>query len=99
MKFKTTLLLRSEVPQRSAFVAKKVQQVFANPASVILITSDSAHVGTAPSSVCAATKAGFLSFAKTLSGKLLARGVRFNAVSPGLVETPLYDKLGIAAEI
>jgi NAD(P)-dependent dehydrogenase (short-subunit alcohol dehydrogenase family) len=26
---------------------------------------------------------------------LLSRGVRVNAVSPGPVETPLYDKLGV----
>ncbi|MCE4352040.1 SDR family oxidoreductase, partial [Xanthomonas hortorum pv. cynarae] len=37
----------------------------------------------------------FLSMTKTLSSELLARGIRLNAVSPGPVETPLYDKLGI----
>jgi len=36
-----------------------------------------------------------LSLSKTLSSELLARGVRINAVSPGPVDTPLYDKLGV----
>jgi NAD(P)-dependent dehydrogenase (short-subunit alcohol dehydrogenase family) len=69
--------------------------VFANPASVVLNTSVSAHVGATNSSVYAATKAAFLSLSKTLSNEMIGRGVRFNAVSPGPVETPLYDKLGV----
>ena len=40
-------------------------------------------------------KAALLSFAKTLSGELLPRGIRVNAISPGPIETPLYDKLGV----
>lgn len=77
------------------FLIQALLPVFANPASVVLNTSVSAHVGSAHSSVYAATKAAFLNLSKTLSGELLARGVRVNAVSPGPIETPLYDKLGI----
>jgi NAD(P)-dependent dehydrogenase (short-subunit alcohol dehydrogenase family) len=54
-----------------------------------------AHVGAARSSVYAATRTAFLSLSKTLSSELLSRGIRVNPVSPGPVETPLYDKLGI----
>ncbi|MCK4123140.1 SDR family oxidoreductase [Ralstonia pseudosolanacearum] len=77
------------------FLIQALLPVFANPASVVLNTSVSAHVGAAHSSVYAATKAAFLNMSKTLSGELLARGIRVNAVSPGPVETPLYDKMGI----
>ncbi|WP_349779613.1 SDR family oxidoreductase [Xanthomonas sp. WHRI 7065] len=77
------------------FLMQALLPVFANPAAVVLNTSINAHVGAARSSVYAATKAAFLSMAKTLSSELLARGIRLNAVSPGPVETPLYDKLGI----
>lgn len=77
------------------FLVQALLPVFANPASVILNTSINAHVGSARSSVYAATKAAFLNLSKTLSSELLPRGVRVNAVSPGPVETPLYDKLGI----
>jgi hypothetical protein len=34
--------------------------------------------------------------ARTLSGELISRGIRVNAVSPGPISTPLYDKLGLA---
>lgn len=77
------------------FLIQALLPIFANPASVILNTSISAHVGAANSSVYAATKAAFLNMSKTLSSELLGRGIRLNAVSPGPVETPLYDKLGI----
>jgi NAD(P)-dependent dehydrogenase (short-subunit alcohol dehydrogenase family) len=77
------------------FLIQALLPVFANPASVVLNTSINAHVGAARSSVYAATKAALLNMAKTLSTELIGRGVRVNAVSPGPVETPLYDKLGI----
>lgn len=77
------------------FLIQSLLPVFANPASVVLNTSISAHAGVARSSVYAATKAAFLSLSKTLSSELLGRGVRVNAVSPGPVDTPLYDKAGI----
>jgi NAD(P)-dependent dehydrogenase (short-subunit alcohol dehydrogenase family) len=34
-------------------------------------------------------------FAKTLSAELLPRGVRVNVVSPGPIDTPLYDKFDL----
>lgn len=77
------------------FLIQALLPVLANPASVVLNTSVSAHAGAANSSVYAATKAAFLNMTKTLSTELLDRGVRLNAVSPGPVATPLYDKLGI----
>ncbi len=60
--------------------------------------SINAHVGMPASSVYAASKAALISLAKTLSAELLARGVRVNVTSPGPVTTPLYGKLGIAAD-
>ncbi|WP_053149292.1 SDR family oxidoreductase [Pseudomonas sp. Pf153] len=77
------------------FLIQALLPVFANPASVVLNTSISAHVGSTRSSVYAATKAAFLSLSKTLSSELMQRGIRVNAVSPGPVDTPLYDKMGI----
>lgn len=77
------------------FLMQSLLPVFANPASVVLNTSINAHVGAARSSVYAATKAALLNMSKTLSSELMERGIRVNAVSPGPVDTPLYDKLGI----
>jgi NAD(P)-dependent dehydrogenase (short-subunit alcohol dehydrogenase family) len=78
------------------FLMQALLPVLANPASVVFNTSVNAHIGMPNSSVYAATKAGLLSLAKTLSGELIGRGIRINAVSPGPVATPLYGKLGLA---
>ena len=38
------------------------------------------------------------SFARTLSAELLERRVRINVISPGPIDTPLFDKLGLPAD-
>jgi NAD(P)-dependent dehydrogenase (short-subunit alcohol dehydrogenase family) len=64
-------------------------------ASIVINGSINAHIGMPNTSVYAASKAALISLAKTLSAELLPRGVRVNVVSPGPVETPLYNKLGL----
>lgn len=77
------------------FLIQALVPVFANPASVIMNASIFAHNGTPNATVYSATKAAMLSFSKTMSSELLAQGVRFNAISCGPINTPLFDKLGI----
>jgi NAD(P)-dependent dehydrogenase (short-subunit alcohol dehydrogenase family) len=36
--------------------------------------------------------------ARTMSGELIGRGIRVNAVSPGPVNTPIYGKLGLPTD-
>lgn len=78
------------------FLIQALLPVFADTASVVLNASINAHVGMPNTSVYGASKAALLSLARTLSGELIARGIRVNAVSPGPVETPLYRKLGLS---
>jgi NAD(P)-dependent dehydrogenase (short-subunit alcohol dehydrogenase family) len=77
------------------FLIQALLPVYGNPASIILNTSINARIGMPTSSVYSASKAGLISLARTLSGELLGRGIRVNAVSPGPVATPIYDKLGL----
>lgn len=77
------------------FLVQALLPVFSKTASIVLIASVNAHIGMPNTSVYGASKAALLSFAKTLSGELLPRGIRVNAISPGPIETPLYDKLGV----
>ena len=78
------------------FLIQALLPLLANPSSVILCGSVSAHIGLPQSSAYAASKAGLLSLARTLSGELHARGIRFNGLSPGPTETPALGKLGLA---
>jgi NAD(P)-dependent dehydrogenase (short-subunit alcohol dehydrogenase family) len=78
------------------FLVQALLPVFANPASIVLNASINAHVGMPNTTVYGASKAALLSFARTLSGELVGRGIRVNAVSPGPIATPLYSKLGLS---
>lgn len=78
------------------FLVQALLPLFANPASIVLNTSINAHIGMPNSSIYAATKGALLTFARTLSGELIGRGIRANAVSPGPVATPLHSKFGMS---
>lgn len=77
------------------FLVQALLPSFHNPASIILNASINAHIGAPTSSVYALTKAAVRSLARTLSGELIGRGIRVNAISAGPIATPLYDKLGM----
>ena len=80
------------------FLIQSLLPLLANPASIILCGSASAHIGLPQSSAYAASKAGLLSLARTLSGELAERGIRVNGLSPGPTETSALGKLGLPAE-
>ena len=42
-----------------------------------------------------ASKAALRNFTRTLASELIGRKIRVNAVSPGVIETPLFGKLGL----
>lgn len=66
--------------------------------SIIFNTSISNVKGMPGLGVYAATKAGLRSFVRTLTVELAGRKIRVNAVSPGPIGTPIYDKMGMSDE-
>lgn len=82
------------------FLMQALVPVMANPSSVVLMGSSSSHAGYATSNAYAATKGAISTLTKAWNSDLLSsHGIRFNTVSPGPIDTPLYDKLGVSAEI
>ena len=63
--------------------------------SIVLNASAVNAKGVAGGSVYVATKAAVRSLARTLAAELAPRGIRVNAVSPGLVPTPFVGKMGL----
>ncbi|ARQ13761.1 short-chain dehydrogenase/reductase SDR family protein (plasmid) [Rhizobium etli] len=78
------------------FLIQALLPVLSKGASIVLNTSINAHIGMPNSSVYSLTKGALLTLAKTLSGELVGRGIRVNAISPGPIATPLYGKLGMS---
>ena len=80
------------------FTVQKALPLLPDGASIILNASIVASKGLPGWSVYSATKAAVRSFARTWTTDLKDRRIRVNAVSPGPIETPLFDKAGVTRE-
>lgn len=66
-----------------------------NKGSHVVITASSASVkGMAGAVVYSATKAAVRSMARTWTAEIPVADVRFNVVSPGPIQTPMFDNMG-----
>jgi NAD(P)-dependent dehydrogenase (short-subunit alcohol dehydrogenase family) len=76
------------------FSVQAAAPVMREGGSIILNTAWLNQVGVPGRAVLSASKAAVRSFARTLSAELLGRRIRVNAVSPGLIETPILRGVG-----
>jgi NAD(P)-dependent dehydrogenase (short-subunit alcohol dehydrogenase family) len=75
------------------FTVQKALPLIPDGGSIILNASIVASKGNPASSVYSATKAAVRSFARTWTMDLKARKIRVNALSPGPIQTPAYDRI------
>jgi NAD(P)-dependent dehydrogenase (short-subunit alcohol dehydrogenase family) len=75
------------------FTVQKALPLFHDGGSIILNASIGASKGIEATSVYSATKAAIRSFARTWTVDLKHRKIRINAISPGPIDTAVFDSL------
>ena len=80
------------------FTVTKALPLLAQGSSVILNASTLHQKGMPGTGAYSAGKAAVRSFARTWTGEISPLQTRFNVLSPGPIETPIYDKLGMGDE-
>ena len=78
------------------FTVQKALPHVNDGASIILVASIAVHKGFPGMSVYGACKGAVRSLARTLSAELMPRGIRVNVLSPGTIDTPVFDRLGFS---
>ncbi|MEM7135489.1 MAG: SDR family oxidoreductase [Myxococcota bacterium] len=80
------------------FLLQRLAPLLTEGSSVVFNTSVVRDVGMAGAAPYGATKGALRSLIRSLSVELAPRGIRVNAVAPGPIQTPIYDKLGMPQE-
>lgn len=80
------------------FTVQKALPLLVDGGAIVLNSSVANTKGMAGFSVYSATKAAVRSFARTWTQELKDRKICVNAISPGPIETPIFDKMGLPAQ-
>lgn len=80
------------------FTVKYALPYLKDGGSIILISSIARFKAYKGMSVYGATKAAIRSFTRTFAQELAGRNIRVNSISPGPIDTPVYEKFGLPRE-
>lgn len=94
-----TFDLQQETNFKGAFFTIQKALPYLGEGSSVIITSSVANVKGMPGmSVYGASKAAVRSLTRTLAAELAPKGIRVNTISPGPIETPIFNRVGIPEE-
>ncbi len=80
------------------FTAQKALSLLRAGGTLIFTTSMANVLGIPELSVYSATKAAVRSMVRTLAAELAPQGIRVNAISPGPIDTPVWDRIGVTKD-
>jgi len=79
------------------FTVQKALPLMGDGGAIVLNASVAAAKGNPVGSLYGASKAGVRSLGRTFAAEFIGRGIRVNVVSPGPIETPLFERDGLLA--
>ncbi len=79
------------------FTVQKALPLMGRGGAIVLNASVAAAKGNPNSTLYGASKAGVRSLGRTLAAEFVGRGIRVNVVSPGPIDTPLFEREGLLA--
>ena len=77
------------------FTVQKALRLLTDGASIVLVASNAQYKGIPGFAVYSATKAALRSFARTWAAEFKDRGIRVNTLSPGPIDTPIFETVGV----
>ncbi|MCW5910471.1 MAG: glucose 1-dehydrogenase [Cyclobacteriaceae bacterium] len=81
------------------FTVQKALPILNDGGSIVLVASTAHRVGVPEHSTYSASKAALRSLSRTFAAELKGRKIRVNTLSPGPVDTPIFDGQGSKEEI
>ena len=79
------------------FTVQQVLQLMKQGGAIVLNAAIASGKGMPNTSIYSASKAAIRSLARSLGAELVEQRIRVNVVSPGPIETPIFDSFGMEA--